>query len=262
MSLFDDNQDDTDFMKELTGPGGKFDRSKYQSDQEMHKDIAKGKYHADKTLTAKLQEHDQLREDYLQLRSQSTTQNNSAVTEAKLQELLERLETRNNPPITDGGNQQPIDLDKIEERATQRALAAIEAREVQKKDAENLAVVDSRLRQRFGDNAKQVLRERMNSLGLTNEDIQIIAKKSPEAVMNVLGLNQQQSPVQNPPGSNIRSDNFRPSVDIRDAVYYEKLRKEKPQEYYSELTSVQRLKDMDHPDFLKRFEEQSGTSFY
>ena len=260
MSLFDDNQDDVDFMKELTGPGSKFDRSKYQSDEEMYKDIAKGKYFADKTISVTLQEKDQLREDYLKLLEASNTQQSSAVTEAKLQELLAKLENRNTPPNTDGGNQQPIDLNKIEQQATAKALEAIDAREAKKKADENLAVVDSRLRQRFGDSAKTVFRERMNSLGMTNEVFQEIAKRSPEAAINALGLSQQ-SPIQNPPGSNMRSDHFRPTVDVRDAVYYEKLRREKPQEYYSERTSVQRLKDMDHPDFLKRFEEQSGTSF-
>jgi hypothetical protein len=102
----------------------------------------------------------------------------------------------------------------------------------------------------------------MNSLGLTAEDIQLLAKKSPEVAINALGLNQPQQPYSNPPMSNTRSDSFKPSVDIRDAVYYEKLRRDNPKEYFSERTSVQRLKDMDHPDFLKRYNTQDQRAFY
>jgi len=99
----------------------------------------------------------------------------------------------------------------------------------------------------------------MNSLGLTAEDLKLLAKKSPEVAINALGLNVQQQQYQNPPTSNTRSDSFKPSVDIRDAVYYEKLRRDNPKDYFSPKTSVQRLQDMDHPDFLKRHQEQENV---
>lgn len=259
-SLFDVNDDhdaNIDYLKELTKPGGKFDRSKYKDDTEMYQAIAKGKYHGDKTLEAKLEQFDQLREDFLQMKATSTAQ-------AKLDELVTRLESRRNEPDTtnNGINEQPqIDLTKLEELATQKALAAIQQHELSKKESENLAVVESRLRERFGDSAKQVLRDRMNTLGLTADDLKVLAKKSPDVAINALGITQVQQGYQNPPMSNIRSDSFKPNVDIRDAVYYEKLRRENPKDYYSDKISVQRLKDMDHPDFMKRYDEQNPRTY-
>ena len=262
-SLFDNDDDNVDYLKELTKPGGKFDRSKYQSEAEMYQAIAKGKYHGDKTLELQLQKNDQLREDFIKVKEAQMNTSDAATTEAKLQELLARLEGRRDPVNTDTGNQnQPIDLKKIEDIATQRAVQAVKELEDTRKADSNLAKVESRLREAFGESAKQVLRDTMNSTGLSAEDFQNLAKKSPEAALNALGLNQQRAPYQNPPMSNTRSDNFKPSLDLHDAVYYEKLRKDNPKEYYSEKTSVQRLKDMDHPDFLKRYESVTQRTFY
>jgi hypothetical protein len=264
-SLFnDDDVDNVDYLKELTGPGGKFDRSKYQSDEDMYKAIAKGKYHGDKTLELQLQKNDQLREDFIKMKEAQLNMTDAATTEAKLQELLDRIENRRDPVNTDTGDKQPtFDLKKIEDIATQRAIQAVKELEATRQAESNLAAVESRLRERFGSTAKQVLRDQMTSLGLTAEDVQLLAKKSPELAINALGLNQQQqSQYNNPPSSNTRSDNFKPSTDVRDAVYYEKLRKENPKEYFSEKTSVQRLRDMDHPDFLKRYEAQNPRTFY
>ncbi|SRR6266852_2977823 len=262
-SLFDDQIDDKiDYIAELTKPGAKFDKTKYANDLEMYQAIAKGKYHGDKAYDVKLEQFDQLREDYLQVKASSTTK-------AQLEELETRLKqhlTAQNDGIvntdTNIHNQPTFDLKQIEDIATAKAIAALEAREAKKAEDNNLAVVESRLRERFGTNAKEILRDKMNSLGLTAEDLRLLAKKSPDVAINALGLNVQQQQYQNPPSSNIRSDSFKPSVDVRDAVYYEKLRRDNPTDYYSPKTSVQRLQDMDHPDFLKRFQEQQNVRAY
>jgi len=258
-SLFDDQiEDNIDYLTELTKPGAKFDKTKYSNELDMYRAIAKGKWHADKTFDAKIVEFDQLREDYLKVRETSTTK-------AELDTLALRLEQRlqKNDGIVNTEaniqNQPPIDLKQIEENAIAKAIAALDARENKKAEDNNLAVVESRLRERFGSNAKDILRDKMNSLGLTAEDLKLLAKKSPEVAINALGLNVQQQQYQNPPTSNTRSDSFKPSVDIRDAVYYEKLRRDNPKDYFSPKTSVQRLQDMDHPDFLKRHQEQENV---
>jgi len=144
-SIFDQN-DETDYLKELTQPGGKFDRSKYSSEDEMYKAIAKGKVHADKTLEGKLQEFDQLREDALRWRNESTSQ-------AKLDDLLTEMKMRKNNDVTDTNVVKPenIDLNKIEDNAVQKAMAAFKQAQQDEQDRQNLAVVESRLRERFGD---------------------------------------------------------------------------------------------------------------
>jgi len=258
-SLFDDQiEDKIDYLTELTKPGAKFDKTKYGNELEMYQAIAKGKYHADKAYDAKIEQFDQLREDFIRVKDTSTTK---AELEALETRLAQRLKQNDGIVNTDTNiqNQPTFDLKQIEDIATAKAIAALEARETKKAEETNLAVVESRLRERFGTNAKDILRDKMNSLGLTAEDLKLLAKKSPEVAINALGLNIQQQQYQNPPSSNMRSDSFKPSVDVRDAVYYEKLRRDNPKDYYSEKTSVQRLKDMDHPDFLKRYQENENV---
>lgn len=253
-SLFDP-QDDTDYLTELTKPGAKFDRTKYTSDLEMYQAIAKGKFHGDKTLELQLQKNDELREDFLRVKGDS-------ITTAKLEELLTRLEAK--PPVdTDTGpKEQPFDMNKINDLILQRTQETIKSIETKRVEDNNLAVVESRLRDRFGDSAKQILRDKMQELGLSTDDLKFLAKKSPEAVINALGVNIQPQGHQAPPASSFRSDNFHKPTEIRDAVYYEKLRKEQPKEYFSDKTSVQRLKDMEHPDFMKRSEERLRAQYF
>src|SRR5258705_10335419 len=115
-SLFDNDpnefNEDADYLSELTGPGGKFDRSKYSSEADMYKAIAKGKVFADRTLDHKNKEFDELREDYLKARAEN-------VAQAKLDELLKRIENRTEEPVINpnaGNVEQPtLDPAKFEE---------------------------------------------------------------------------------------------------------------------------------------------------
>lgn len=247
-NIFDQEDDQNlDYLAELTGPGGKFDRTKYTSEADMYKAIAKGKVEADRMITHKNQEFDQLRETYLDVQAKATAAE-------KFEELVTKFENRTNTNTTNTsevGNVAPqFDPTKLDELLETK----LTAREAQRKEKANMDMVDQRLRERFGDNASAIVKDKMNTLGITTEDIKFLAKKSPEAVFNALGLNQQRTEEYQPaPRSNTRSDSFQPTVTIRDAVFYEDLRKTKPKEYFSQSTSVQRLKDMEHPDFLKRY---------
>lgn len=257
MSVFDqeDNSFDEnkDYLSELIGPGGKFDVAKYNGDEKAAiKAMAKGKAFADRTLDHKNKEFDELREDFMKVSAESKTQ-------AKLDELLTRMENKG----TDQGVQpdtnveQPILDHETLNKLLEQKLQEIEVKKLEKS---NLDKVDQRLRERFGDNANTILKERMNSLGISHEDLKYLAKRSPDAVFNTLGLNQQQVTEENHlPRSNMRSDSFSPTNKVvRDALYYEKMRKEDPKTYFSEKMSVQRLKDMSEPEFLTRANQRSG----
>src|SRR6478752_1285742 len=54
----------------LTGPGGKYDRTKYKDEAEMYKAMAFGKLEADRTIEVRNRTEDQLREDYKKLREE------------------------------------------------------------------------------------------------------------------------------------------------------------------------------------------------
>lgn len=249
-SLFEnlDQDDNKDYLAELTGPGGKFDKTKYTSEADMYKAIAKSTVHADRTVAQRNSEMDELREEFLKVRAEN-------VAKAKWEEILaKRADPNDNVTHTPVTNvEQPIDEKKYEEIAERKYL------EIQAKarDKANMDIVDQRLRERFGENVKSIVRDKMNTLGMSAEDFKFLAQRSPEAALNALGVNQQQTDYQAPARSSLRSDNFFPQTDLRDAVYYEKLRKENPKEYFSPKISTQRLKDMDHPEFLTRYRNRA-----
>lgn len=252
MSIFDQEEDDKkDYLAELTGPGGKFDRTKYASEVEMYQAIAKGKVYGDRTIEQRNKDFDDLREDFVKAQANAT-----AAT--KYEELKALLEKRGNPDVDITPSLQPTAFDpsKIEELLEQK----LTQREMKKREDDNMAVVETRLREYFGEDAKTVLRDKMNTLGMTADDLKFLAKRSPEAVINALGVNSKPESYQGAPSSNLRSDNFVPQADIHDALYWEKMRREKPKEYFSEKLSVQRLKDMDHPDFMTRYNQKNRQS--
>lgn len=245
-SLFDNDNNSFDqnknYLEELVGEGKKF---------KTVEDLARGKAEADHYITHKNKEFDELREDFLKVRAEN-------VAKAKFEELLLTQQrgtdtnNRSENTHTDTVEQPVIDDKKIEEIA-ERKFADLQNKAREKA---NLDVVESRLRERFGENARSILKDKMNALNITDEDLKFLARKSPEAVFNTLGLNQQQETYQAPPRSSLRSDNFTSQTEIRDAIYYEKLRQSDPKKYFSEKTSVQRLKDMESPDFLMRYNQQ------
>lgn len=253
MSVFDQEDDQNkDYLTELTGPGGKFDRTKYASDQEMYQAIAKSNFHGDRTISQRNKEFDELRDSFL-------AKSAEADTAAKLEDLIKKYEERvNNRDTTNNPNVGDVNLPVLDEAKIEATVEAklkdIEARRAEKA---NLDKVDQRLREVYGENAGSILRDKMNALEISNDDLKFLAKKSPEAVFNALGLNQQKTDnFQFVPRSNIRTDNFKPETTIRDALYWEKMRTENSKEYFSQKNSVQRLKDMDNPDFLKRLNER------
>jgi len=250
-----DQEDKTDYLAELTKPGGKFDRTRYASEAEMFQAIAKGKYEADKTIAVKNEQFDQLREDSLKWREE-------ALAKANLEEYQTRMNQNNNSNSTNtpvDTKQPTLDAAQITELAKKEALSALQQLELQRKQESNFATVETKLRERYGEKAKEVLRERMNALNLTTDDAKFLAAKSPEALINALNLNSAPPSYDNLPRGSSNSDSFRPTATVRDAIYYEDLRREKPKEYFSEKVSVQRIKDMDHPDFLKRFYERQNS---
>lgn len=254
MSLFDQEDDDNkDYLAELTGPGAKFDRTKYSSDMDMYKAIAKGKVFGDRAIEHKNNEFDELREDAMKWRNDSTAKakfEEFFATHAKTSEDDNSGRTQ-----TPANVEPPLDPAKLDEMLE----AKLTAREAKKKAEDNMAEVENRLLERYGDNARSILRDKMKTLGFSEEDLKFLAQKSPQAALNALGIDQTPETFQSPPRSSLRSDNFSPQADLRDAVFYEKMRREQPKLYFSEKMSVQRMKDMESPEFLVRLNQRSRT---
>lgn len=194
-SLLDTNQDDLvqidedkDYLAELTGPGGKFDRSKYQSDEDMYKALAKGKYFGDATVEVQNRKMDELRDEYRRLRDESAT---SSSLKEVLDQIAELRKQSTLPPLTPqadldkGTGFDPNQLDSLINNK-------IEEREARRIADQNFNKVKEKLVETFGANYSGKLQQQLKDQGLTAQDIDQLARRSPQAAIRLLGLDQQQ----------------------------------------------------------------------
>ena len=220
----------------LTGPGGKYDRTKYKDEAEMYKAMAFGKFEADRTLEIRNRTEDQLREDYKKLREEYNAG-------PKLKEVLDQiaaLKQQQTPEFTPTGNEQSV-LD--ENKAYELARRAIEEAKAQDREQANTALVESKLQESYGPDYKRVLKQKVSQLGLTEDFVNNLAKTHPTVLFKTLELDQPRGEgFQAPPSSSMRSDPFQ-SGPKRTWSYYDKMRKENPEKYHDPKTRVQMAKD-------------------
>lgn len=235
-----DNDPKKDFLGELVGEGKKFKDAQA---------LARGKYEADRTVDMLKFRMDELRSDYQKLHEEKTNG-------AKLAELLERLEKGPAQKQTDGvitPNAENVNEPKINpEDIKKDVLAEIRRDEEEKRAKANFDMVQKRLQERFGNNFQKVLNEQRESLELTVEDINNLARKSPEAFFRAVGLDQEKkSDFQAPPRSDHRSDSFSPRNEKRTWSWYQELKKTDPNLYRSSKITNQMMKDYETlgPDF-------------
>lgn len=224
MNLFDQNNNidpNTNYLEALVGEGKKF---------KTVEELARGKAEADLFIANQNKVNDQLREDYLKLRETANAQ-------AKFEDLLvryEQLPTRPDPsvqlPAEPVQSKPPFDPEKLGSLIDAR----VEQREASKKATDNFNQVQNKLKEQFGNDYQSVLQERMNFLGLSADDVNQLASKSPTAFYNTIGLNAQPESLMSPPRSTTNTAGFRPQgAPKRTWAYYQDLKKKDPAAYYS-----------------------------
>jgi hypothetical protein len=219
-----------DYLTELVGEGKKF-----KSPQEL----ARGKYEADQYVRTLERQKDELRSDYLKLKDEQAAR-------AKLEDLIDQWSNKqqSSSDNTQANEQQTtkpvIDSKEIESLVSSK----IQEHELTKKQQENFAQVRTKLKERFGSNYQEVLKQQIDNLGLNEDFINDLARRYPAVLYKTLGLDQEQrESFQSPPRSNQRSDNFAPSTTKRTWSYYQKIKKENPKLYYDPKTTVQMHND-------------------
>lgn len=202
-------------------------------------ELLEAKVNADlhiKTLEANNAE---IRQMYMEAKDELTAK-------AKWDEYLDRLNS--NKPINDQVAQtpanevktEPLDLMKIEELVQKK----IQETEIQRKETDNFNQVQNKLKERFGDNYANVLQDQQAALGLSKEEINSLAKKSPEAFFRVLGLNNSQGEnFTSPPRSDVRNNSFAPKTEKRNMAYYQNLKASNPKLYLDPKIQSQMEKD-------------------
>lgn len=229
-SLFDQNDEPTldqskNYLEDLVGEGKKF---------KTVEDLARGKAEADLYIQTVNKRADQLRNDYLELREQLNARESEETAQAKFEELLQRYETqRNTPrlPVETPVERTPTpQLDETKLRSLIRQ--EYKDTQAQEKADANFNSVQKKLKDQFGANYHTVLEQKMADLGLEASDIDTLARKSPNAFFNTLGLNQQTESLMSPPRTTQRAG-FNPTTNQkRTWSYYENLRKSNPKLYY------------------------------
>lgn len=199
-------------------------------------ELLKAKVESDlyiKTLTARM---DEIRDDYLKLREESQAKD-------QLKELIDRLEkpTNNNddtnhenPVVKDQPSFKPEDIEKIiTEKMTQR--------EQENTHSQNFNSVKAKLKEHFGDNFGTVLKQRMDTLGLSQEFADDLARKHPAVFLKTFGVEEQtrQDNSFAPPRSQQRQTSFAPTTQKRDWNYYQELKKTNPYLYLDPKIAVQ-----------------------
>lgn len=225
------------FFETLAGPGGKF----HDPDPNVAMEkISRGKMESDayiKSLEARL---DEMRADFLQMKEENDSR-------ANLEELIDQLSTTRNTDTRITPQPQEVSKPTIDYTQiagfVERQLKAQKAADQQEA---NWNVVKAKLVERYGENWDAHVTKTVADLGMSNEDATTMAKKSPQAFLRTLGLDQAQSveTFQTPPRPQSIRSTFTPSTTPeRNWAYYEKLRVEKPKEYYDQKTQVQLHKD-------------------
>lgn len=200
-------------------------------------ELLNAKIESDLYIRTLEKQKDELRQDYI--RAQENAQ-----ASANLQDLIDRLNTQTPPQTpTPPLNENTAQYDPEEARK----IARMEIAEAKLREQENanLSQVHNKLREKFGANTASLLREQANTLGLSDKDVNELAKKSPEAFFRMMGLQDQ--PRENnfmaPPRNGLRNDSFAPKVQKRDWTFYQNLKKENPSLYWEPKTQYQMHQD-------------------
>lgn len=223
--ILDENKE---YFPELVGEGKKY------KDQEA---LAKSKVHGDATIEIYKRRLDELTDYSKQLREEN-------ITKAKLEELYDKLASQSDGSKhtpSEQNNQPQINPQDIEKMISDK-MAQVKTAD---KEQANLNIVKEKLTERFGPKYQDVVKQKIDTLGLSPADFHLLAKNSPHALFKTLELdNQITEQYQAPLRSSQRNDNFAPTGAVkRTWAYWQEQKKKNPQLYYDRATAVQMSKD-------------------
>ncbi len=206
-------------------------------------DLAKSRLEADNFIEQLKTENKGLRDDL--------------ATRARLEEVVDRLASRNSQEDHDDGDNHALDNESRQPAFTEKDLdklleAKITQKERERTAKENRQAALNELQRIYGNDASRILSERVEALGLDKEDINALAGKSPSALVSLIsGKTSQERPF-TPPRSSVTSPGTtttNPEPGSWD--YYQKLKKDNPSLYWSPKVQHQM-----HNDMIKKAREE------
>ena len=198
-----------DWHAELVGEGKKY------ADE---KALALSRVHADRHIAFVESENAEMRNEILRLKQEANAG-------AKLQELLDKLDSqqqltsREQTPHSNEDIKPALKLDEVESLVSSK----IQQHEQQRREQDNYNQVKAKLTERFGNNFKTVLKDKSDALGLSDEEVNTMARKNPNLFIKTFDLNAQSETFQTPPRT---SGIFSPKLpQKRNWNYYQDLKK-------------------------------------
>lgn len=248
MSLFSDegqteSQTQTQQAGEQTETQMSFLEQLVQAKGENWRDtetLAKGKLEADtyiKNLEDQLNQMrtDLSKQDYAaqvleELRGKAADTSTAKTSEAKLKDTA---------GVEEDGTPSTLDEDTLKSLVEKTLVE----REEQGKVQLNLQTVQTQLTQRFGEQAGQAVRAKAEELGMSLQRMEQVASESPAAFMALFGPAPQAQSNNFLNGSvNTESVNMQASTQ-RNWDYYQKMRRENPNQYYTPKIQQQLMAD-------------------
>jgi len=235
-NLLDDNKDtDTveidpnkNYLEDLVGDGKKF---------KSPEELAKGKYEADQYIEILKRRQDEMRADYMKISEESKTR---ATLEDLLKEYTQKQQTSNDEPEVKDDKPE-IDLKQLDSLVSNK----IREHDLSKRQEDNFNLVKGKLQERYGANYKNTVAKQIDELGITETELNEMARRQPKVLIRTLGLDQERQieQFQSPPRSQ-RSDSFKPAgPQKRTWAYYQNLRKTNPEAWFDRKTAIQMQQD-------------------
>lgn len=169
----------------------------------------------------------------------------------KLGELLKQLQEKATENVTPAPAPTPESTPQLE-ASDLKSLVADTVKELTQTELEaaNLKLVNESLEKSFGTEAEAKFKEKINALGLSEEQAVVLAKQSPEAILSLVGSEPKEGSIL-PVRSSVDQASLM-SSGKRNKGYYTKLRKDNPNLYYSAKVQGQMVNDR----------QEQGSDFY
>tara|TARA_R100000951_G_scaffold87797_1_gene75747 strand:- start:1242 stop:2009 length:768 start_codon:yes stop_codon:yes gene_type:complete len=227
--------------QEETSPQGSFLSQLVEAKGENWKDpevLAKGKIEADGYIQTLEGQLTQMREDLKKKEYQDE------VLEQLQKKATESTAVNNGVPNNNNSN---TDGENTTRNLSEEDLKSLVEQTLNQREADavtktNLQRVDEELDKTFGTNAEEVVKKKAEELGMSMDRLSEIASESPNAFFTLIG---EPKPTFNPMvNGSVRTEgvNMQVSTD-RNWQYYQKLRRENPNQYYEPKMQQQLLQD-------------------
>ena len=202
--------------------------------------LAKGKLEADSYIQQLEEQNRQLREDLGKndYASQVLDAINGKAPDTSTAKDIEAdkdtagVEEEGTPPSLNEDDLKSLVEKTLLERETKRTVE------------QNLKSVEETLKGQYGDKLGQVLQNKATELGLSMGRMEELASESPSAFLALFGDNRQENMFTSMMNSSINTEgvNMQSSTE-RNWTYYQNLRRENPNQYYSPKVQQQLMKD-------------------